>query len=304
MSRLPDEIVKDLERARRLEWWTLAWMASVLLVMGLAMGGSQAMKTAWIEDLLSLVPAAVFLIASHWEAKPANRLFPFGYHRVHSLASLIAAVALASVGAFLIYEAASTLIRQEHPTIDGIRILGHDVWLGWLMIAALAYSVVPPVILGRIKQPIAERLMDEVLDTDAKMQRADWMTGLAGMGGILGVGLGFWWADAAAAGLISFSILKDGVTALKVATAELVDGMPRALGKTEPAEDAEALARALETLYPGAEIRLRETGRYIRAQVCGVHPDQWLAPEDLWPGEKDRSWRLIQISYVPPDRNP
>ena len=80
-----------------------------------------------------------------------------------------------------------------------------------------------------MKQPIARRLEDEVLDTDAMMQKADWMTGLAGMAGIIGVGFGLWWTDAAAAALISISILKDGVTSLRVATAELTDGAPRRL---------------------------------------------------------------------------
>ena len=27
------------------------------------------------------------------------------------------------------------------------------------------------------------------------MQKADWMTGVAGIVGIIGVGFGFWWAD-------------------------------------------------------------------------------------------------------------
>jgi cation diffusion facilitator family transporter len=298
---LPSEMRADLKRAKRLEWWTLGWMGSVVVVMWLAMGSSQAMKTAMIEDLLSLIPAIVFLVASHYEAKPATAKFPFGFERVHSLASLIAAVALTSVGAFLLFDSAITLIMQEHPTIAPVSILGHNVWLGWGMIAALIYSVIPPVILGRLKQPIARRLQDEVLDTDAMMQRADWMTGLAGIAGVLGVGLGYWWADAVAAGMISFSILQDGIKSLGVATAELVDGTPRALGKNQIAEDAQALIDALEARYPGGEVRLRETGRYIHAQVSGVAPERTVDLDEIWPGDPDRRWRFVQLSFVPPN---
>lgn len=296
----PAEIRGDLARARRLEWWTLFWMTSVVLVMWLVMGSSQAMKTALVEDVLSLVPALVFLIAAKLEEKPPTRKFPFGFERVHSLASVIAAVALAAVGAFLLFESTMALVNTEHPTIEPIRLFGRDIWSGWLMCAALVYSVIPPMILGRMKQPVAQRLHDEVLHTDAMMQRADWMTGLAGLAGVLGVGLGYWWADAAAAATISLSILNDGARSLRVATAELVDGAPRELGSSDIAEDALRLEEALEQRFPGSEVRLRETGRYIRAEVMGVASAECVDLAEIWPGHGERNWRLVQVSFVPP----
>jgi hypothetical protein len=47
------------------------------------------------------------------------------------------------------------------------------VWLGWLMIAALAWSAIPSVVLGRAKLPLAAELHDKVLYADAKMNRAN-----------------------------------------------------------------------------------------------------------------------------------
>ena len=299
-ERIPAAIQADVAKARRLEWWTLFWIGSVVVLMWLVMGGSQAMKTALVEDVLSLVPAGVFLIAARMEERKPTKRFPFGFERVHSLSSLIAAVALAAVGGFLLFESVMTLATAEHPTIEPMRLFGRDIWSGWVMCAALVYSVIPPVILGRIKQPIAERLQDEVLDTDAKMQKADWMTGLAGIAGVLGVGLGFWWADSTAAALISLSILHDGWSSLRVATAELVDGTPRELGKVEIAEDAKRLVTALEKRHPGKEVRLRETGRYIRAEVLDEIAAGPVDLAEIWPGEPERSWRLVQLSYVPP----
>jgi cobalt-zinc-cadmium efflux system protein len=297
--QIPSKVRADLEKARRLAWWTLFWMSTVVLAMWLAMGSSQAMKTALIEDLLSLIPAAVFLIALRFERKGANPAFPFGYDRVQSLASLIAAVALCGVGLVLIFDSVTSLAGGERPVMPPVEILGHQVWQGWVMIGGLLYSVIPPVVLGNLKQPLARRLRDEVLDTDSMMQKADWMTGLAGMLGVLGVGLGFWWADAAAASFISLSILKDGITSTRVATAELVDGAPRRLGRTELARDAEALRDALQQRYPAAEIRLRATGRYIHAEVCGPLPECPPRVEDVWRGDPEHAWRLAQISFVP-----
>ncbi|BBB08251.1 cation diffusion facilitator family transporter [Sphingopyxis sp. EG6] len=294
---IPAAIVDDVRRGERLEWWTLAWMTSVVIVMGLVMGSSQAMKAAVIEDLLSLVPAIVFLLSTHWERKQPNRRFPFGYRRANSLAFLVAATALLSVGAFLAYESVTTLVHQEHPTVGGITLFGHTIWLGWLMIAALAYSVVPPMIVGHLKHPIATRIRDKVLHTDALMQKADWQTGLAGIAGIIGIGLGWWWADAAAALFISLSIIKDAIGALEKAVAELLDGTPRALDSNDMSEDAEQLTEALKKQFGDIEVRLRETGRYIAAEVDCAPPTVVPTAKDLLGDEL--AWRLASLTFRP-----
>ena len=98
MNQLPKEIRPEMARARRLEWWTLAGMGSVVAAMYFAMGSSQAMKTAFIEDLLGLVPAVTFLVAARLEPRPPTRKYPYGFVRVDSLAFMASAVVLAAVG--------------------------------------------------------------------------------------------------------------------------------------------------------------------------------------------------------------
>lgn len=296
-SGIPRAIAADVRRGERLEYWTLGWMASVVLVMWLVMGASQAMKAAVIEDLLSLVPAIVFLLSVRWERRRPNARFPFGYRRANSLAFLVAATALLSVGGFLAFESVSTLLRQEHPSVGGITLFGHTIWLGWLMLAALAYSVVPPIILGRMKQPVAERIRDKVLHTDALMQKADWQTGIAGIAGIVGIGLGWWWADATAALFISLSIIKDAVGALEQAVAELLDGTPRALDSNELSDDAKQLTAAMKARFGKVDVRLRETGRYIAAEVDCLPPAEIPTAAELM-GD-DLAWRLASLSFRP-----
>lgn len=297
----PEEIRDDVRRAARLEYWNIAWTISIIVVMGLAMGTSQTMKTAWVEDTLGLIPPIVFLVAIRFEARGATRLFPFGFHRVHSLAFLVAAVALTSVGALLLWDALSTLAAREHATVGSIHLFGRDVWAGWVMLAAMVYSIIPPFIIGRMELPLSTRLQDEVLHTDAKMNKANWMTGAAGLFGVLGLGMGWWWADSVAAAVISFEIIFDGWRALRVAAAELADGFPRKLGGVDPDPEAKKLMAKLKKRFPGGEVRLRETGRYIHAEVCGVEPDRLQDLAAIWPGAKGRAWRLAQLSFVPPD---
>ena len=304
-DRLPEELRADLDRARRLEWLNIGFTISIIVVMGLALGQSQTMKTAWIEDTLGLIPPIVFLVAVRFEKRSPSKRFPFGFDRVHSLGFLIAAVALAGVGVSLLWDAVSGLAHQERATVASIELFGRSVWLGWVMIAAQAYSIIPPFIIGQLEMPLAKRLQDEVLFTDAKMNKANWQTGAAGIAGIIGLGLGWWWADAAAAGLISIGIIVDGWRALKVATIELVDGFPRSLSSSRADPESKQLMTELERRFPDSEVRLRETGRYIRAEVCGAHPPaEDLDLAEIWPGKPERSWRLAELSFTPyePDR--
>lgn len=297
MTTPPDSLQHDLRRARRLEWWTLFWQGSIVAVMALVLGSSQAMKSAWIEDMLGLVPAIVFLISVRLERREPTDRFPYGFHRSNSLAFLVSATALVAMGGYLLADSAMKLIAQEHPTIGQTTVFGQQLWLGWLMMAALAYSVVPPMILGRIKQPIARRLSDKVMHTDSLMQKADWMTGLTGVLGVGGVGFGLWWADSLAAAIIALDILHDGYRTLRQAAEELADGAPRALESDAIAEDAAALQEHLGKLFPDARIQLRETGRYIRAEVTGATPPaKPIDPTAYWPGSPETAWRLISLT--------
>jgi divalent metal cation (Fe/Co/Zn/Cd) transporter len=295
----PKEIRDDIQAARRLEWWNIFWSSTVVLAMGLVMGSSQAMKTAWVEDMLALVPPVVFLLATRWEAKSSDPRFQYGFDRVNSLGFLVAAVALATVGLFLVKDAAMALIAQKHVTIGTARLWGRDIWLGWFMLAAQVYAIVPPVIIGHKELPLAKRLKDKLLHTDALMNKANWQTGVAGFVGVAGIGLGYWWTDSVAALLIAMSIIKDGWSAMKIATAELVDGIPHELGETALSKEAASLAKALKAEFPDAEkVLLRETGRFIRAEVVGARPGARWDPEMIDCGDCE-SWRIDSISFRP-----
>ena len=301
-NSLPDELERAMGRAIRLEYWNIFWTMTVIATMGMVLGQSETMKTAWIEDSLGLVPPLMFLIAAHMERNGGrSERFPFGFERVNGLGFFVAATALTAVGALLLYNALMALIAQEHATVGSVLLFGQEIWLGWLMLAAQLYSLIPPMIIGRKELPLAEKLNDKLLHTDALMNKANWLTGAAGLAGVIGLGLGWWWADSVAAAIISFDVLNDGIKALRSSTAELVDGAPRALSSADLSEDARALGENLRREFPGATVRLRETGRLIRAEVHDTHaPRLCRHPRHYWPGEDERAWRLAQVSFIPP----
>lgn len=280
---LPEPIRREFDRAIRLEWWTIFFLSTIIVVMYLSMGGSQAMKTAWIEDCLSLIPPIIYLIAQRYVSRRPNERFPYGYQRVVSIIFLGAAVSLSILGLFLLFDALRSLLQAEHPSIGLMSIFGHEIWAGWVMMAALLYSVIPPVILGRKKLSVAKKIHQKALHTDADMNRADWMTAAAGIVGIAGVGFGLWWADSAAAAFISLDIMKDGVSNLRQSIVDLMDGRPTTVGDRKPDPLVDAVCHRLESLdwIEEVGVRMREEGHLLVGEIFIVPRTLENLPERL-----------------------
>lgn len=305
---LPAHLRKTLKKAGRLEWITVFYLITVVIVMYLSLGSSQAMKTAWLEDVLSLVPSVAFLISTRINSKPPNKEFPYGYHRVFSISFLTGAVALLGMGLFLVYDSSLALLKAEHPTIGSKVFFGHKVWMGWVMIVALLYSAIPAMILGFKKIPLAEDLHNKLLYTDASAQKADYMTALAAILGILGVGAGLWWADAAAALFISFSVLKDGVQHVKTASLDLMDRYPQRL-KTRDEDDIIQKVQETANSWPwvtAVKVRFREAGQVYFGQIAVVPKDE-IDLEDIKKGYeeiRDLHWKIHDFTIDPVKKLP
>ncbi|GAB2612460.1 cation diffusion facilitator family transporter [Pseudactinotalea suaedae] len=282
-TELPEEIEAMVRRAVRLEWISLAFLASAVTVVYLVMGSSQAMQAAWAEDLLSLIPPIAFLAAVRLTRRRPSARHPYGYHRAVGVGHLASAVALLAMGLFLVFDSASGLLMQEHPPVGLVVVLGHEVWSGWLMVAAMVYTGIPPVLLGRAKMPLARALHDRVLYADADMNKADWMTAAGSIVGVLGIGAGIWWADSAAALFISVSILRDGVTNMRVAAGALMDERAQTYDGNDPhplvQEVDDAVAR--HAWVDQNRSRIRDEGHVFHAEVFIVPGVDAVDVEDL-----------------------
>lgn len=304
--RLPEAQQRALRKAERLCWWTLLWMTLVSALMFLAMGGSQAMKTALVEDLLSLVPPVAFLVASRFRRKDVDEEYITGRERAFDINFLIAAVALFGVGLALVYDSLHTLATATRPVVGTVEVAGRVVWQGWLMMGALLLSAVPPVILGRRKLALARTLSLKPLHTDADMGKADWMTAAAGIVGVAGIGFGLWWADAVAALAIAVSILHDGATNLRGAVRDLHDARPQKLERDEPDPLPDRLCAEISALpwMDGCAVRLHEEGLHLSGVIL-LHNRNLTAAqvEEVRAIAQALDWRLdrIDVSITTPE---
>src|SRR5215213_3271089 len=301
---LPEDKQQVINRAKRLSWITIAFMISIIGVIGFTMGSSEAMKAVWIEDILSLIPPIAFLVGTRYFDRPPDKEFPYGYRRAMMIAFLTAAVALLGFGLYILIDSVSTLVLVEPPSIQTVSILGRRIWLGWLMIAALVYSVIPPFILGRMKQPLAQDLHQKALQTDANMNKGDWLAGLAGVLGITGVAYGYWWADAVAAIIISVEILRDGFSDLRNSVAQLMNKRPTDIDGKPDDPVPDKVRHELEQLewVQQARVRLREDGDVLTGEAFVVPKDESDLLNRLrkaYDVANGVDWRLHDVNIVP-----
>ena len=301
---IPGDRKPEYQKAKLLQWTTIFYLLSVVVLLYFVMGSSQAMRAAWLEDILSLVPSIIWTIATPIAWRNPDPKFPYGYHRSVSIGYLAASLPLLVLGVYLVSDAAMTLIKAEHPTMGTLVIYGQPVWVGWPALLALVYSSVPSVILGRMKLKLADRLHDKVLFADAKMRKADWLTAGAAMIGIIGVGFGLWWLDAAAALVIGLDVTRDGLTQTKHAIGDLADRRPMTTPREEDDDLPERIRDRLCRLgwVKDAKVRLREAGHILYGEGFVVPTGERVAVRSIneaADGVVQMDWRLAEFVLTP-----
>lgn len=301
---LPPEQREALRKAIKLEWFTIGYTTVTIIVVAFVVGNSQAMRTAWIEDMLSLIPQVSFLIALLFIRRRPSRTFPFGFHRAMGVGHLVAGVALLIIGANLAREAITGLVQAEHATIGTVQLFGQTIWLGWIMVAVMAIIVIGPLFYGPAKSRLAPKLHNKVLYADADMAKADWTTNAASMVGVLGIGIGLWWLDGVAALFISLSIVWDGYRNCRIAILDLMDQRARTTDGKKPQPligKVLELARS-QPWVRDAALRMRDEGQVFQVEVFVVPRRRHVAVDRLHTLAEqiaDCDWRMQDVIISP-----
>lgn len=309
-TTLPDEQQRAIRKAVRWEVFTIVYTSVTIAVIALVVGESQAMRTAWIEDMLSLIPQVAFLTALLFVRRRPTRKHPYGLHRAMGVGHLVAGVALLAVGLNLAIEAVTGLISGEHPTIGTVQLFGQTIWLGWLMVAVMVVVIVGPVFFyGPAKSKLAPVLHNKLLYADADMAKADWQTTVASIVGVLGVGIGIWWLDGAAALFISLGIIWDGFRNTRTAIVDLMDQRARTYDSKNPHPLAGDIVSYLRNRPWVAEaaVRMRDQGQVFHIEAFVVPRRGKVTTHDLSAaaaGITDLDWKVQDVVIAPVEKLP
>ena len=121
---------------------------------------------------------------------------------------------------------------------------------------------------------------------------------------MVGIGFGLWWADAAAAALISLDITKDGASNLRRAVMDLMNQAPTTVDGDDPDPLRDKLASMLRDLdwVEDVELRLREEGQVYFGEALVIPSDETDIPEkveDALARARDLDWRIHDLALTP-----
>lgn len=140
--------------------------------------------------------------AAQWRLRAD--LTPDRRERIEGYTSRIIGLCFLGLGAYVLAESANVLIRREppYPSMVGLALL------------VLSASVMP--LLARAKMRVARGLESRALQAEAKQTSLCAYLSVIALAGVgLNTALGWWWADPAAALVMTPIILGEGVTALR-----------------------------------------------------------------------------------------
>src|ERR1700751_4022051 len=218
--------------------------------------GSVALLGDALHNLSDVSTSVLVFVGFRASRKIPTERYPYGYERAEDLAGL--GVALVIWGSALVagFESVTKLLRHGGT--------GHPGW----GIAAAAVGIAGNQLVARYKLIVGRRIRSATMVADAKHSWLDALSSAGAMLGLIGVALGWGWADAVAGIAVTGFICHVGWEVTADIAHRLLDGVdPEIITKAETA--ASTVRGDMH-----AHARARWTGRTLGVEVRG-----FLAPE-------------------------
>jgi cation diffusion facilitator family transporter len=191
---------------------------SVLIALKLAAGaitGSIAILTEAIHSAIDLLASIVALVSVRRADVPPDEDHPYGHEKVENLAATIEGMLILVGAGVIIYEATRRLVTGSEIESLGVGI------------AVIAFSMVANLAVSSFLSRRAEALDSPALEGDAAHLRADALTSLGVLAGLLLVEITDEPAfDAIAALCVAVAIVVSGVRIMRRSGRALIDEAP------------------------------------------------------------------------------
>ena len=195
--------------------WTSVFVNIVLTITQVVAGifsHSQSLIADGVHSLSDLISDFLVLIASHHSKTPADDDHPYGHGRIETAASLVLGVILVLTGIGIMYGAAIKLENIGNlPPVTSLAL-----WTAGLALIAKEG-------LFRYMLHVGEQLRSPMLIANAWHARSDAASSLVVAIGIAANMMGFIYADALAAIVVGFMIVRMGFVFVWEAFQELID---------------------------------------------------------------------------------
>jgi divalent metal cation (Fe/Co/Zn/Cd) transporter len=194
-----------LRRGLLLEYLTVGWniVEGIVAIAAGSVAGSPSLIGFGVDSFVESVSGAALIWRLRAELS-GNQEDEAAVERNERRAERFVGIAFLLLGAYVAFEAVTTLINQEAPAASPIGIV--------LMVVSIGVMLW----LARAKRQTGEALHSRALIADARQTQACWylsVTALIGLGANAAFGL--WWADPVAALVIVVFLVREGIEAIR-----------------------------------------------------------------------------------------
>jgi cation diffusion facilitator family transporter len=199
----------------RAAWIGLAGMSAtaVMQIFIVAISGSIALLADTLHNVGHAATTIPLIIAFRIGQRAASKRYSYGYRRAEDLVGLFISLIIAVSAALIIWESVDALVNPRELT---------NLW--WVFAAGLVGAAGNELVaIYRIRA--GRRIGSAALIAEGQHARADGLTSLAVVVGVIGVWLGFEQADAIIGFVIAAAILWILVNSLRTTTRRLMDGV-------------------------------------------------------------------------------
>lgn len=203
--------LKAGEKGAWLSIITYIFLSISKLLIGF-LGNSEALLADGLNNSTDVIASIAVLVGLKIARKPPDKNHHYGHFRAESIASLIAAFIMISVGIQVIIEGVKSLTDEGN--------IVPDMFTGW--VALICSLIMLLVYFYNIN--LAKKINSQSLKAAAKDNLSDSLVSIGAFIGILGSQLGFYWLDTVTAIVVGIIIIKTAIEIFKEAVLELTDG--------------------------------------------------------------------------------
>ncbi|SES97890.1 cation diffusion facilitator family transporter [Salinibacillus kushneri] len=204
----------DLKRGEKGAWLSIGaylFLASLKLIISF-IAGSQALRADGLNNATDVVASIAVLIGLKISRKPPDQDHHYGHFRAESIASLVAAFIMITVGIEVVINAFTKLAQNN--------LEAPNMLAGYTAI----FSAIVMFGVYRYNLFLAKKIKSSSLYAQSQDNLSDALVSIGAFGGIIGSHFGLPWLDLVAGIIVGFIICKTAFDIFKDASLTLTDG--------------------------------------------------------------------------------
>ncbi len=250
---IKDSFQKDsnsIVKVTRVGMYSNIGLSAMKLIVG-GLVGSLALVADGLHSLSDLATDLAVIFGTYIGSRPPDRNHPFGHGKFETMSTLIVALVLVISGAWIGWEAIST-IKQLDSTPNG-----------WGIILVSGLSIAVKELLYQITVRIAVRTRSQILQANAWHHRSDAFTSVIVLFGGGAALLGWNSGDSAAGLLVGLVVVLVGA---KIGFRSLLELSESSAG-AEIEDRIETVLRSFRDVEDWHRLRTRQIGRELQMDV-------------------------------------